>query len=133
MSAPVIAVASRPDLNGAVVQVVRFLPEKGRYAVLTQPSVASGTKAETINLKPTSCILTDGSAVIVAGLMAAPELNGRRGVVEGFARDRYTVRIDAEPRLKNLKLTNYCQVVIPDLPPHLAPAWLKTTPEPILT
>ena len=110
----------------------RSYGEFSEPSFLAQPSVASGTKAETINLKPTSCILTDGSAVIVAGSMAAPELNGRRGVVEGFARDRYTVRIDAEPRLKNLKLTHY-QVVIPDLPPDLAPAWLKTTPEPILT
>eukprot|EP01050_Picozoa_sp_SAG11_P009374 SAG11_NODE_874_length_6773_cov_4.639114_7_plen_634_part_00 len=49
-----------------------------------------------------------GSAVTIDGLTAAPELNGRSGLVKGFDRrsGRYMISIEGEERLKKLRPAN---------------------------
>ena len=63
-----------------------------------------------INLKPDNLVLAQGSAVIATGLTGAPELNGQRGVVEGWLEEkgRYAVRLEDKRRKKaaNLKPEN---------------------------
>ena len=60
------------------------------------------------NLKPTNLVLADGSAVVAAGLTGAPELNGRKGTVEGWGEEagRYAVRLEHERRPKRLRPEN---------------------------
>ena len=67
--------------------------------------------ATRINLiKPANLVLAEGSAVVATGLTGAPELNGQRGVVEGWLEEkgRYAVRLEDKRRTKaaNLKPEN---------------------------
>eukprot|EP01045_Picozoa_sp_COSAG04_P001771 COSAG04_NODE_61_length_30104_cov_10.610932_6_plen_474_part_00 len=102
--ATVVGVQSRPELNGATVTIRRFLTDQGRYTVLL-PLTADG-KQEKINLKPTNLVLAEGSAVVATGLTGAPELNGQRGIVEGWleGRGRYAVRLEDKRRKKAANL-----------------------------
>ena len=97
-------VQSRPELNGAEVTIKRFLKDKGRYTVLLPPDAAG--KQESINLKPANLVLAEGSAVVATGLTGAPELNGQRGVVEGWLEEkgRYAVRLEDKRRKKAANL-----------------------------
>ena len=54
----------------------------------------------------TNLVLAQGSTVIVTGLMGAPELNGQRGIVEGWIeeRGRHTVRLEDKRRKKAANL-----------------------------
>ena len=67
----VVGLASRPDLNGSIVAVMRFDSEKGCY--ICRP--CGGKK---IALKPPDLCLNTGTAVIIQSLQQAPEYNGRR-------------------------------------------------------
>ena len=105
-AATVVGVQSRPELNGAQVTIRRFLTDKGRYTVQL-PTDADG-KQEKINLKPANLVLAEGSGVVATGLTGAPELNGRRGKVEGWDEEagRYAVRLEHERRPKRLRPEN---------------------------
>ena len=67
-------------------------------------------KQEKINLKPANLVLAEGSAVVATGLTGAPELNGQRGIVEGWLEEkgRYAVRLEDKRRKKlaNLRPEN---------------------------
>ena len=67
-------------------------------------------KQERINLKPANLVLAEGSAVVATGLTGAPELNGQRGIVEGWLEEkgRYAVRLEDKKRKKlaNLRPEN---------------------------
>eukprot|EP01045_Picozoa_sp_COSAG04_P018251 COSAG04_NODE_1675_length_5968_cov_2.264270_3_plen_468_part_00 len=108
VAAKVVGVQSRPELNGAEVTTKRFLIDKGRYTVQLPPD-ADG-KREKINLKPANLLLADGSDVVATGLTGAPELNGQKGIVEGWIEEkgRYAVRLEDKRRKKaaNLKPDN---------------------------
>ena len=112
---------SRPELNGTQVTIKKFLTDKGRYTVQLPPSAVDGDKenaanqAETkmardqpkqINLKPANLVLAEGSAVVATGLTGAPELNGQRGIVEGWLEEkgRYAVRLEDKRRTKAANL-----------------------------
>ena len=103
-AATVVGVQSRPELNGAEVTIRRFLIDKGRYTVQLPPD-ADG-KQEKINLKPANLVLAEGSAVVATGLTGAPELNGQRGIVEGWLEEkgRYAVRLEDKRRKKAANL-----------------------------
>ena len=103
-AATVVGVQSRPELNGAEVTIRRFLIDKGRYTVQLPPG-ADG-KREKINLKPANLVLAEGSAVVATGLTGAPELNGQRGIVEGWLEEkgRYAVRLEDKRRTKAANL-----------------------------
>ena len=118
-SATVVGVQSRPELNGAKVTIRRFLIDKGRYTVQLSIAdrlvVADGDKENTnqakvqpkmINLKPANLVLAEGSAVVATGLTGAPELNGQRGIVEGWLEEkgRYAVRLEAKWQKKAANL-----------------------------
>ena len=66
-----------------------------------------------ISLKPANLVLAEGSAVVATGLTGAPELNGQRGIVEGWLEEkgRYAVRLEDKRRTKaaNLRPEN-CRV-----------------------
>ena len=55
-------------------------------------------------------MLAEGSAVVVTGLTGAPELNGQKGIVEGWLEEkgRYEVRLEDKRRKKlaNLRPEN---------------------------
>ena len=108
VAATVVGVQSRPELNGAEVTIRRFLTDKGRYTAQLPPT-ADG-KQEKINLKPANLVLAEGSAVVATGLTGAPELNGQKGVVEGWLEEkrRYAVRLEDTARKKaaNIKPEN---------------------------
>ena len=107
-TATVVGVQSRPELNGAEATTKKFLLDKGRYIVQLPPG-ADG-KRERINLKPANLVLAEASAVVATGLMGAPELNGQRGIVEGWLEEkgRYAVRLEDKRRTKvaNLRPEN---------------------------
>ena len=105
MPARVVGVQSRPELNGMEVSIRRFLKEKGRY------TVHDSSDGEVIgNLKPANLVLAEGSAVVATGLTGAPELNGQKGVAEGWNEEkgRYAVRLEDKRRKKlaNLRPEN---------------------------
>ena len=94
----------RPELNGADVTTRRFLVDKGRYVVHLPPGADGRPKK--INLKPANLVLAEGSAVVATGLTGAPELNGQRGIVEGWLEEkgRYAVRLEDKRRKKAANL-----------------------------
>ncbi len=122
-AATVVGVQSRPELNGAEVTTNKFLIDKGRYTVLLIQSSLNKLnltdrspdldnlkllidKGEKINLKPANLVLAEGSAVVATGLTGAPELNGQRGIVEGWLEEkgRYAVRLEDKRRTKAANL-----------------------------
>ena len=111
VSARVVMVVSRPELNGSDVQVVRFLESKERYEVIA--SVAAGRKAK-LTLKPSNLVWSVGTAVLVVGMKQQPEMNGLHGAVEGFdaQKGRYVVRLPARPRPASLRPEN-CRACLP--------------------
>ena len=58
------------------------------------------------DLKPANLRLREGSAVVVTNLKAAPELNGQKGIVEGWLEEkgRYAVRLEDKRRKKAANL-----------------------------
>ena len=82
----------------------RFLIDKGRYTVQLPPD--AGGKQEKIELEPASLVLADGSAVVATGLTGAPELNGQRGIVEGWLEEKgwYAVRLEDKRRKRAANL-----------------------------
>ncbi len=103
-AATVVGVQSRPELNGVQVTIRRFLINEGRYRVELPPD--NSGKNEQINLKPANLVLAEGSAVVATGLTGAPELNGQRGIVEGWLEEkgRYAVRLEDKRRTKAANL-----------------------------
>ena len=103
-AATVVGVQSRPELNGMKVTIKKFLKDKGRYTVQLPPD-ADG-KREKINLKPANLVLAEGSAVVATGLTGAPELNGQKGIVEGWLEEkaRYAVRLEDKRRKRPANL-----------------------------
>ena len=91
------------------VTTKKYLKDKGRYTVQLPPLLADGER-EQVNLKPANLVLAEGSAVVATGLTGAPELNGQRGIVEGWLEEkgRYAVRLEDKARKKaaNLKPEN---------------------------
>ena len=97
---------TRPELNGAAVTIRRFLTDNERYTVQLPPT-ANGALQQ-ISLTPANLVLAEGSAVVATGLTGAPELNGRRGTIEGWDEEtgRYAVRLEGERRRKRLRPEN---------------------------
>ena len=71
-----------------------------------RPWLDADGKQELINLKPANLVLAEGSAVVATGLTGAPELNGQRGIVEGWLEEkgRYAVRLEDKRRTKAASL-----------------------------
>ena len=98
-----VGLASKPELNGKQAYVVGFDAGKGRYRV------RHGGNARTdkpIGIKPENLIVTQGSAVIVEGLDAAPEWNGKRGLVESYdvAKGRYRLLVKGRTKTLGVKV-----------------------------
>jgi|EP01046_Picozoa_sp_COSAG06_P018239 hypothetical protein len=87
-----VGLASKPELNGEKAYVVGFDAAKGRYRVRREGNMTIG---KPIGIKPENLILKQGVAVIVEGLDAAPEWNGKRGLVESYdaAKGRYQLLV----------------------------------------
>ena len=104
-AATVAGVQSRPELNGVKVTTKKYLKDKGRYTVQLPALFAEG-EHEQVNLKPANLVLAEGSAVVATGLTGAPELNGQRGIVEGWLEEkgRYVVRLEDKRRTKAANL-----------------------------
>jgi hypothetical protein len=64
-----------------------------------------------IGIKPENLILLEGSAVIVEGLDAAPEWNGKRGLVESYdaAKGRYQLLVKGRTKPLGVKVA-YCKL-----------------------
>ena len=104
----VVGLASRPDLNGSIVAMLRFDSEKGRY-------ICRPDGGKNLALKPPNLYLNTGTAVIIQGLQQAPEYNGRRGLLyadpessvqEDIPVDRHTCRVMG--REKGMRLRPDC-------------------------
>ena len=98
-----IGLVSKPELNSKMAFVVGFDAATGRYRALHQKGV------KPIGIKPANIILYSGSAVIVEGLQAQPEWNGKRGLVERYDEQsgRYTYLLVAD-REKALNVRPGC-------------------------
>jgi hypothetical protein len=90
--ATLVGLASKPELNGEEAGVVGFDAGKARYRVRHEGNARTG---KPIGIKPANLIFRQGSAVIVEGLDAAPEWNGKRGLVESYdaAKGRYRLLV----------------------------------------
>jgi hypothetical protein len=110
VSARVIGVVSRPELNGRDVQVLRYFQSRERYEVLT---TFDGVKT-TLKLKPSNLVWSAGTSVFVVGLQQQPEMNGLRGKIKTFEPDkqRYTVELPSRPRPASVRTDN-CQACVP--------------------
>jgi hypothetical protein len=101
-----VGLASKPELNGKTAGVVGFDVAKGRYHVRVD---GSSSTDKTIGIKPTNLILKNGSAVIVEGNNAAPEWNGKRGLVESCDKGRYRLLFQGRKKALVVK-TAYCKL-----------------------
>ena len=105
-AATLVGLASKPELNGEhayYVNVVGFDAGTGRYRVRHDGNWRTG---EPIRIKPENFIIRQGSAVIVEGLDAAPEWNGKRGLVESYdaAKGRYQLLVKGRTKTLGVKL-----------------------------
>jgi tetratricopeptide (TPR) repeat protein len=98
-----VGLASKPELNGEEAYVVGFDAAKGRYRVRHAGSYRTG---KLIGIKPAKLIFRHGSAVIVEGLDAAPEWNGKRGLVESYdaAKGRYQLLVKGRTKALGVKV-----------------------------
>jgi hypothetical protein len=98
-----VGLASKPELNGEDACVVGFDAAKGRYRVRHEGNSRTG---KPIGIKPENLILYQGSAVIVEGLDAAPEWNGKRGLVESYdaAKGRYRLLVQGRTKALGVKV-----------------------------
>jgi hypothetical protein len=98
-----VGLASKPELNGEKAAVVGFDAAKGRYRVRHEGNAWTG---KPIGIKPENLILSQGSAVIVEGLDAAPEWNGKRGLVESHdaAKGRYQLLVKGRTKALGVKV-----------------------------
>ena len=97
-----VGLASKPELNGEDAYVVGFDTAKGRYRV-RHGNIRTD---KPIGIKPENLILYQGSAEIVEGLDAAPEWNGKRGLVESYdaAKGRYRLLIRGRTKALGVKV-----------------------------
>ena len=79
--------------------MVGFDVGKGRYR-------CQARTGKPIGIKPDNLILSEGSAVIVEGLDAAPEWNGKRGLVESYdaAKGRYQLLVKGRKNTLGVKV-----------------------------
>ena len=128
VSALIVGLQSRPELNGISVCVLHYVYSKKRYTVEIQhqaekPDKEHEMKQEKedankenledsddkqtvlLNLKPANLILKEGTTVLMCNLTAVPELNGRPGMISGFDSDknRYIVRVRDEKNPKRVR------------------------------
>eukprot|EP01046_Picozoa_sp_COSAG06_P039947 COSAG06_NODE_4781_length_3959_cov_92.982997_2_plen_438_part_00 len=98
-----VGLASKPELNGEEAWVVGFDVGKGRYRVRHAGNARTG---KPIGIKPENLIFRQGSAVIVEGLDAAPEWNGKRGLVESYdaAKGRYRLLVKGRTKTLGVKV-----------------------------
>jgi hypothetical protein len=99
-----VGLASKPELNGKLAYVVGFDTAKGRYRV-RHGNIRTD---KPIGIKPENLILYQGSAVIVEGLDAAPEWNGKRGLVESYDAAKGRYRLLVRGRTKALGVKALC-------------------------
>eukprot|EP01046_Picozoa_sp_COSAG06_P002535 COSAG06_NODE_90_length_24779_cov_33.515843_23_plen_438_part_00 len=98
-----VGLASKPELNGKLAYVVGFDAGKGRYRVRPGGSLPTD---KPIGIKPENLIFKQASAVIVEGLDAAPEWNGKRGLVESYdaAKGRYQLLVQGRTKPLGVKV-----------------------------
>jgi hypothetical protein len=98
-----VGLASKPELNGEDAAVVGFDAAKGRYRVRHEGNARTG---KPIGIKPENLSFSQGSAVIVEGLDAAPEWNGKRGLVESYdaAKGRYHLLVKGRAKALGVKV-----------------------------
>jgi hypothetical protein len=98
-----VGLASKPELKGKLAAVVGFDTAKGLYHVRHEGNARTG---KPIGIKPENLILDQGSAVIVEGLDAAPEWNGKRGLVESYdvAKGRYRLLVKGRTKTLGVKV-----------------------------
>jgi len=104
-AATLVGLASKPELNGKLACMVGFDTAKGRYRVRHDGNMRTG---KPIGIKPENLIFNQASAIIVEGLDAAPEWNGKRGLVESYdaAKGRYSLLVKG--RTKALSVRAAC-------------------------
>jgi hypothetical protein len=100
-----VGLASKPELNGEEACVVGFDTGKGRYRVRHGGNMLTG---KPMGIKPENLILYQGSAVIVEGLEAAPEWNGKRGLVESYDTEKGRYQLLVQGRNKTLGVKEAC-------------------------
>ena len=100
-----VGLASKPELNGEEAYVVGFDAAKGRYRVRHEGSSRAG---KPMGIKPANLIFRQGSAVTVEGLEAAPEWNGKRGLVESYDATKGRYQLMLKGRAKTLGVKVAC-------------------------
>jgi hypothetical protein len=98
-----VGLASKPELNGKQAAVVGFDAGMGRYRVRHDGNWRTG---KPIGIKPENLLFRQGAAVIVDGLDAAPEWNGKRGLVESYdaAKGRYRLLVKGRTKTLGVKV-----------------------------
>jgi hypothetical protein len=98
-----VGLASKPELNGKGAWVVGFDAGKGRYRVRHSGNALTGRP---IGIKPEHLIFKRSSAMIIEGLDAAPEWDGKRGLVESYdaAKGRYQLLVKGRTKALGVKV-----------------------------
>jgi|EP01046_Picozoa_sp_COSAG06_P018197 tetratricopeptide (TPR) repeat protein len=97
-----------PELDGSQVPVVGFKVGTGRYSVVVEEPQGPMNVSYTYELEPAKLIFNEASAVIVHGLEAAPEWNGKRGLVESYDAAKGRYRLLMKGRMKALSVKQAC-------------------------
>lgn len=99
-SIEVVAVESKPELNGCRADIIGFDDFSGRYSVRLRHANT------VIGLQPANVVLDVGTCVLVHGL-ASTQFNGQMAKISGFDRatSRYTVHCQNGKEIK-IKLEN---------------------------
>lgn len=97
-----VGLKSKPELNGKVGYVRGF--GDGRYRVYLE---GSDRATKPLGIKPINLVLHSGTAVIVEGLVSAPEWNGKRGIVQSCDEEhlRYKIVLKDHARPLGVKFT----------------------------
>jgi tetratricopeptide (TPR) repeat protein len=94
---------SKPEWNGQQGSIRGYDKEEARYQVRVDgPHGGDG------NVRPANVLLPVGTAVVIMGLLKAPQWNGKHGSIAAFdaPSGRYAVRIEGQSAVLKLKLEN---------------------------
>jgi tetratricopeptide (TPR) repeat protein len=100
-------IVNEQGLDGTIVEVLSFCPEKKKYTVRGR-GVRDGSTPSEMCVKPVNLILDQGTVVFVHSLQSASQYNGKEGAAISYSNEsgRYAVKVDGVENLLAIKPHN---------------------------